>query len=100
MDNNPNAITRRGPDKKSWYVVAHTTDMANAEIVAGLLRSAHIPVFLFREAINAAIPMPYGLFGGVEVAVPEAYYLEAIALLDADFEEPDELPPETGEDDE
>jgi hypothetical protein len=100
MDNNPNAITRRGPDKRTWYVVAQTSDMASAEIVAGLLRSANIPVFLFREAISSALPLAYGLLGGVEVAVPEAYYGEARALLDADFEELDELPPETGEDDE
>ena len=59
--------------------------MATAEIPAGLLRTASIPVFLFREAAgSSAIPLSYGLLGGVDVAVPEAYYAEASALLDDD----------------
>lgn len=87
MDSNPSAITRRGPDNATWYVVAHTTDMANAEIPAGLLRSAGIPVYLFREAGGSVIPVSVGLLGGVDVAVPEAYYDEAKALLEADVED-------------
>jgi hypothetical protein len=94
MASNPNAVTRRGPDNEVWYVVAHTSDMANAAIPAGLLRSAGIPVYLFREAGSTAIPVSVGLLGGVDVAVPEAYYAEAKALLDADIEyDFDELPP-------
>jgi len=86
MDDESNAIIRRqGPDDKTWYVVAHVPDMATAAIPAGLLRSANIPVFLFREAAgSSAIPLTYGLLGGVDVAVPEAYYPEASALLDDD----------------
>jgi hypothetical protein len=96
--NEQNALTRRGPDDRIWYVVAHATDLTNAEIVAGLLRSAAIPVFLFREAAgSSAIPVSVGLLGGVDIAVPEAYYAEAMALLDADAGWTDELPP--GEDD-
>lgn len=94
---NDDAITRRGPDKKTWYVVEQVPDMTSAEVVAGLLRSAGIPVFLFREAINTALPLMYGPLGGVEVAVPEAYYDEAMTLLGAEDEDLDELPPETGE---
>ena len=89
MDDNSQAIMkRRGPDQRTWYVVANTPDLAVAAIPAGLLRSADIPVFLFHEAVGtSAIPLSVGLLGGVEVAVPEAYYLEARALLDeaADF---------------
>ncbi len=93
MDDESNAIIKRqGPDDKTWYVVAHTPDLATAAIPAGLLRSANIPVFLFREAAgSSAIPLTYGLLGGVDVAVPEAYYPEASALLDDD-EQNDELP--------
>lgn len=90
---NDNAITRLGPDKKTWYVVEQAIDMTSAQVVAGLLRSANIPVFLIREAINSALPLMYGPLSGVEIAVPEAYYAEARALLDADFEEPDALEP-------
>ena len=84
MDDNTNAIVKRsGPDRKTWYVVVHAVDMTTAEIPAGLLRSASIPVFLFREAAgSSAIPVSVGLLGGVDVAVPEAYYAEAMALLE------------------
>lgn len=94
-----NAIEkRRGPDRKTWYIVAHAPDMTSAEIPAGLLRSANIPVFLFREAAgSSAIPLSVGLLGGVDVAVPEAYYEEAMALLEADTGLFDELPPGAGE---
>ena len=90
---------RRGPDQALWYVVAHAVDMASAAIPAGLLRSAGIPVFLFREAAGqSAIPLSVGLLGGVDVAVPEAYYDEALALLEADDDEAaDALPPQADE---
>jgi hypothetical protein len=92
---------RRGPDQKPWYIVAHATGMVAAEIPAGLLRSAGIPVYLFREAAgSSAIPISVGLLGGVDVGVPEAYYEEARALLDSDDSDWDELPPETDAPDE
>jgi hypothetical protein len=100
MDENTNAVMkRRGPDRKTWYVVAHAVDMTTAEIPAGLLRSAGIPVYLFREAAgSSAIPVSVGLLGGVDVAVPEAYFAEAMALLDEGSDDfLDELPP--GEED-
>lgn len=84
-----------------WTIVAHAPDLATAEIPAGLLRSAGIPVFLFREAAGSAIPVTVGLLGGVDVAVPEAYYQEAKAILDADFRHPlDEVLPGASEPDE
>lgn len=96
MDDNSNAlITRRGPDRRLWVVVAHAVDMTIAAIPAGLLESAGIPVFLFREAIgSSALPLTVGKMGGVDVAVPEAYYEEAAALLDSADDVPlDELAP-------
>jgi hypothetical protein len=97
MDDN-RIIKWHGPDRQTWYIVAHATDLAVAEIPAGLLRSAHIPVVLLREAAgSSAIPVTFGLLGGVDIAVPEDYYEEAKALLDPDRDEPqNELPP--GED--
>jgi hypothetical protein len=84
----------RGPDRKTWYIVAHATDLASAEIPAGLLRGANIPLVLIREAASSAIPLSVGLLGGVDIAVPEAYYEEAQALLDPDRDDDlDELPP-------
>lgn len=78
-------IKRRGPDRRLWYVVAHAADMASAQIPAGLLEHAGIPVYLFREAAgSSAIPLTVGLLGGVDVAVPEDHYDEAAALLESD----------------
>lgn len=98
MNDNPHAISkRRGPDQRTWYVVARTADLASAAIPTGLLRSAGIPVFLFHEAVGtSAIPLTVGLLGGVDVTVPEAYYLEARALLDEAADFWDEL--ESGDD--
>ena len=97
--NDKNALIKRGPQGTSWYVVAHAAAMTGAAIPAGLLRSAGIPVYLFREAINSVLPLM--TFGGVDIAVPEAYYAEALALLDVDQDGPlDELPPEAGDLDE
>ncbi|MCD4687533.1 MAG: DUF2007 domain-containing protein [Anaerolineae bacterium] len=96
MNDKPNAlIKRRGPDRKLWVIVAHAVDMTTAAIPAGLLESAGMPVFLFREAIgSSALPLTVGKMGGVDVAVPEAYYEEALALLDPAGDDPfDELPP-------
>ena len=96
MSKNNAIIKRRGPDRKLWYVVAHAADMATAEIPAGLLRHAGIPVYLFREAVgSSAIPLTVGLLGGVDVAVPEEHYDEAAALLESDASDHwNQLPPE------
>lgn len=90
-------VKKRGPDRKDWYVVAHAFDLTSAEIPAGLLRSAGIPVYLAREAIgSSALPLSVGLFGGVDIAVPESFYLEALALLENQENDLlDELPPGT-----
>lgn len=93
-------IIRRGPDQALWYVVAHAVDMTTAAIPAGLLKTAGIPVYLFREAAgSSAIPLSVGKLGGVEIAVPAAYYAEALALLEPDPDDIplDELPPGQGD---
>jgi hypothetical protein len=97
MDNN-DAIIKRGPNGEPWYVVARASTMLNAEIVAGLLRNAGIPVLLFREAAgSSAIPLTIGAFGVVEIAVPEAHYGEALALLrDDDDDDGSDFPPAVG----
>jgi len=85
---NREIIKRRGPDDRTWYVVAEPMGMTEAEIIGGLLRTAGIPVYLFREALGTAMPLSVGLVGGVQVAVPESFYGEAMALLEG---EPDAL---------
>lgn len=98
MDDQPGnreIIKRRGPDDRMWYIVAEAMGMTEAEIVGGLLRTAGIPVYFFREALGTAMPVSVGLVGGVQVAVPESFYGEAMALLEG---EPDALPSETDAD--
>ena len=98
MDDPSQALVRRGPDQRTWYVVARAPDLTVAAIPAGLLRSAGIPVLLLREAAgSSAIPVTVGRLGGVEVVVPEAYYLEARALLNSEVDFWDELPPGSDE---
>lgn len=84
---------RPGPDQNLWFVVAHATDMTSASIPAGLLQTADIPVYLYREAIgSSALPLSVGKMGGVDITVPEAYYAEALALLESDDTAFGELP--------
>jgi hypothetical protein len=63
-----------------WVVIANVVGLIEAEIVAGLLRTAAIPCYIHQESISAI----YGLaFSAIEVLVPAAYEAEAVALLDA-----------------
>ncbi len=99
------AMILHGPDGSIWYVVAEVGGLVNAEVIAGLLRAARIPVYLYREAAgSSALPLTVGMLGAVTVAVPEIYYAEALALLDAEndlFPELDEgLSSEIADDDE
>jgi hypothetical protein len=94
MDENTNTIIKKGPQRQDWYVVAHAMSLTAAEIPAGLLRTAGIPVYLFHEAISSAIPLTFGPLARIDIAVPEQYYREAKALLeddDSDWVARDEL---------
>ncbi len=77
-------IRRRGPDDRNWYVVAAIGGEARAAIVTGLLESAGIPVWTYRESAGVAIGLTVGVLGTVTIMVPESYYEEAMALLEAD----------------
>lgn len=75
---------RRSLDNRPWYVVATAPGEAVAAIIAGRLKTAGIPVWIYRESAGAAIGLSVGPLGTVEVLVPEDYYEEALALLEAD----------------
>jgi hypothetical protein len=81
---------RRRPAQKEWTVVAHATGLIEAEIIAGLLRTAEIPYLIRQESVGRVLGLTIGL-GMVTVLVPSQYEAEALALLD----EPslDDLPP-------
>jgi hypothetical protein len=77
-------LTRPGPDRRDWYVVAQPGGEAETAIIVGALRSANIPFWVSRESAGTAIVLTAGLLGNIDVLVPEAYYAEAMALLHAE----------------
>lgn len=87
--------SRRGPDNRTWHVVATVGSEAEAAIITGRLESAGIPVWVYRESAGAAIGLTMGLLGSVYVMTPESYYEEAMTLLEGgDSPELDDGAPE------
>lgn len=76
-----------------WRVVFTTTNAADAEIVAGRLRSEQIPAMVHQEAGGRALGITVGMLGEVKVLVRPGDYERAIAILEPDY--PDELPDAT-----
>jgi hypothetical protein len=75
-------LRRRQPPKPEWTVVASAAGSLEAEIVAGLLRTAGIPCFIQQESAARAIGLTMGL-GAINVLVPSQFEEEALVLLDA-----------------
>ncbi len=76
-----------------WRIVFTTTNAAEAEIVAGRLRSEHIPAMVHQEAGGRALGITVGVLGEVKVLVRPDDYERAIAVLEPDS--PDVLPDST-----
>lgn len=74
---------RRQPPQKSWSVVADCTSSFEAEVIAGLLRTAEIPVFIQQDGAARAMGITIGI-GAIRVLVPTPYEAEAVALLAED----------------
>lgn len=68
----------------TWMLVAETIGTIQGEIVAGLLRSNEIPVYVDMD--NAGSLFPSSAFGQlqglVRLYVPEEYYEAALLLLE------------------
>lgn len=79
-------MRREGPDGQMWIEVAIAHGEAQAAIIAGMLESAGLPVLVYRESAGLALPVQFGRLGEVTVLTLEAYYDEALALLDAEDE--------------
>ncbi len=69
---------------EAWYVVATTSGIMEAAIIAGRLHSLNIPAVVHREAAGAALGLVVGALGQAQVLVPHAYYAFAKATLDPD----------------
>ncbi len=82
-------MNRQGPDERNWFVVATASGEAEASIYVGLLKSAGIPVWVYRESAGAAIGLGVGILGTVFIMTPEEFHEDALALLEG--EEPVEI---------
>jgi hypothetical protein len=71
------------PDDGDWVVVGYATGMAEADIIAGLLRAFKIPVFVHQEAAARAIGITIGM-GMIKILVPAQFEGAAFELLEAD----------------
>lgn len=82
---------RRQPPENSWTVVAESVSSFEAEVIAGLLRTAGIPVFIQQDGGARAMGLTIGM-GAIRVLVPSPFEAEAMALLAED-----ESPPQIDE---
>ncbi len=85
----------RRRSNEEWTVVAETNGIVEAEIIAGLLRTADIPYYIQQESVGRVIGISLGAIGRVSVLVPTKFEAVAMALLD----EPtmDDFPPQLDE---
>lgn len=73
---------KRRRQKDAWVIVATTNGSAEAEIIAGLLKTADIPYYIQQESVGRVLGINFGTMGRVDVLVPQKFAPEAIALLD------------------
>lgn len=65
-----------------WKVVTEVTGAAQAEILRGLLEAQGIEVWLSQEGAGKSVyPVTTGVFGKVEILVPEAQLERAKTIL-------------------
>lgn len=74
-----------------WVAVAYAADRLEAEIVAGLLRSFEVPVFIQQEAMGRIFGLSLGQLGMIKILVPAAYEHVAVTLLEEDDPDPNTL---------
>lgn len=74
-------------EQDEWVIIAHTTDRMEAEVVAGLLRSEEIPVFISQQGAGQAIGLTVGILGMIDVMVPRKHEALALSLLDVSLDD-------------
>lgn len=57
-------------------------DPASAQVLRGLLEAQEIPAILSRESAGSVFPVNVGIFGLVDVLVPEAKWDDALRVLE------------------
>ena len=79
----------RGAREVRWEVVAHTSGILPARIIAGRLESDGIPTRVWQESVGQAYGFTFGPLGTGYVAVPQEFAAEARAYLDEVDASPD-----------
>lgn len=79
--------TPGGAKEIKWEVIARTTGIVQATIIAGRLQSENIPARAWQEAAGQALGLLVGILGTGHVAVPEEYVEQALDILNEDEEE-------------
>lgn len=69
-------------EQDHWVIIAHTTDRMEAEVIAGLLRSENIPVFISQPGAGQAMGITVGILGIIDIMVPSKHEELALSLLD------------------
>jgi len=86
-ENSGSKRTSPGGQKEiKWKVVAETSGLTPATIIAGRLKEEGVPVRAWQEGAGQALGLTVGLLGTGYVAVPEEYEEKALAILDVDYE--------------
>jgi hypothetical protein len=76
--------TPKGQSEIKWKVVAETSGIIPAKIIAGRLQSEGIPTHAWQEGAGQAIGLIVGKLGTGYVAVPEEYETAALEILEED----------------
>ena len=63
-------------------MIARTNDRMEAEVIAGLLRSEDIPVFVNQQGAGQANGLTVGILGTIDIMVSSQHEKLAISLLD------------------
>lgn len=74
-------------DQPDWVVVAYAHSLIEAEIIAGLLKSFEVPVFIQRESVGQALGLTIGALGMIRLLVPAQFEIVAMKLLDDEDDE-------------
>jgi hypothetical protein len=78
--------TPGGKKEVHWVEVAQTFGLAQAQILAGRLKTEGIPVYAWQEGAGQAAGLLVGLLGAGHVMVPQEYEEQALEILSDEVE--------------
>lgn len=76
------SFLKRQGSGPQWAIVAYASNLFEAEVIGGLLKTADIPYHIHQTGNGLILGLPPGTMGLIMVVVPIRYEDEARALLD------------------